>query len=468
MPRTILLLSFFLVPLPLAADATVTLLHFSDYHSHALPFYTEDGQLGGIARAIGYLAAQKQAGALVFSGGDMINKGAPAWSDKYRCAEWPWLNGIVNAMALGNHDVDYGRDAFEACRAQLRYPVLSANASGFRATAVFTPRGARIGVFAVAGDDFRTLVNVPGLTFSDPVAAAREAVRVLRDEHHADAVVMIGHQETEADYALARAVPGIDVIFGTHSHLKRGLVQIPGTTTAFISPSQYLTHISRVELVIADGRVKDVRGGLIPVDASLPVDGRIARRVAAMQRDLERDPQYRELFTVIGRLDVPLSTEALARRAVEVMRAVAEADLAFSTRSSFRRPLPAGALTMELLRGAMPYDNEIVACTMSGAQLQRVLDTAGPESYATPLGAVDPARTYRVATTDYAANVAYRDVFRCEKVHTGFRVREEMRKRLAASPARRGSASQSQPLSRAMRAASTRLPAPSLLIASDR
>lgn len=425
-----LLLPLLLAALPLTADTTVTLLHFSDYHSHALPFYTDEGERGGIARAAGYLRAQKRAGALVFSGGDTMNRGAPAWSDKYQCAEWRWWNRIVDAMALGNHDVDYGREAFESCRAQVRYPILSANTSGFRGTAVYDVRGARIGVFAVAGEDFAKLVQLPGLTFGDPVAAAREAVRVLRDELHADAVVMIGHQETDADYELARAVPGIDVIFGTHSHLKRDLVQISGTTTSFLSPSQYLTYISRVELTIADGRVKSVRGGLIPVDDAMPVDARIARRVAKMQRDLERDPRYRDLFAVIGRLDAPLSTEALGRRAVEIMRDVAEADVAFSTKSSFRQPLPAGPLTMEVLRAAMPYDNEIVVCRLSGAQLQRVLDATGPESYTTGPDAIDPSRDYRVATTDYVANVAYKDVFACEVTRSGVRVREEMRKRL--------------------------------------
>lgn len=424
--RTLLLL--LLTTLPLTADTTITLLHFSDYHSHALPFYTDDGELGGVARAIGYLRAQKRGGALVFSGGDTINKGAPAWSDKFQCAEWSWFNGVIDAMALGNHDVDYGWDAFERCRKTARYPILSANTSGFKSTAVFDVRGVRVGVFALAGADFQKLVNVPGLTFSDPVAAAKEAVRVLRDEQNASVVVMIGHQEVDDDYEMAHKVPGIDLVFGSHSHLKRDLVQIPDTTTTYISPSQYLTYISRVEVTVAEGRVKSVRGGLIPVDETLPEDARTAKRVAAMQRELERDPRYRDLFTVIGKLDAPLSTEALAMRTVGVMREAAKADVALSTKSSFRQPLPAGPLTMEILRAAMPYDNEIVVCTMSGAQLQRALDAAGPDSYVTPL-TIDPQSTYRVAMTDYIAHVAYKEAFACDKTQTGFHVRDELRKR---------------------------------------
>ncbi|MEO8382998.1 MAG: metallophosphoesterase, partial [Acidobacteriota bacterium] len=268
-----------LIVLPLRAETTVTLLHLSDYHSHALPFYTDEGERGGIARAIGYLRQQKKAGALVFSGGDTVNQGAPAWSDKYRCAEWSWFNGIVDAMALGNHDVDYGREEFDRCQKSVRYPILSANTPGFRRYVVLKAGSARIGVFALAGPDFPELVKVPGLTFGDPIAAAREVVRALREQEKVDAVVMIGHEELDEDEKLAKAVPGIDVIFGSHSHLKRDLSRIEGTDTVTLSPSQYLTYISRLELTIAGGRVTNVKGGLIPVDASLPEDRKTAQRV---------------------------------------------------------------------------------------------------------------------------------------------------------------------------------------------
>ena len=55
------------------AAIVVTLLQFSDYHSHAVPFYAEEGaDRGGIARAAGYLAAEKKRGALIFRDGDEV------------------------------------------------------------------------------------------------------------------------------------------------------------------------------------------------------------------------------------------------------------------------------------------------------------------------------------------------------------------------------------------------------------
>ncbi|MBV9496178.1 MAG: 5'-nucleotidase C-terminal domain-containing protein, partial [Acidobacteria bacterium] len=100
--------------------------------------------------------------------------------------------------------------------------------------------------------------------------------------------------------------------------------------------------------------------------------------------------------------------------------------------SSFRQPLPAGPLTEELLRNAMPYDNEIVVCTMSGAQLGKVLDFAeskrGTDAFpyvAKPVS-IDPDKQYKVAAADYLANGPYRSVFDCEKTKSGKRVREEV------------------------------------------
>jgi 5'-nucleotidase / UDP-sugar diphosphatase len=421
-----------------ARTTRVTLLHFSDYHSHAQPFYSEGREeQGGIARAVGYLRREKQGGALVFSGGDMVNKGSPAWSDKYGCAEWPWLNGVIDAMALGNHEPDYGSAALQACLGAVRFPVLSANTNGFLPSHLFVVNGIRIGVFALAGGDFKTLVKEPALHFGEPVGAARDAVHDLRENQHADVVVMIGHEHLDDDFALARTVPGIDLIFGSHSHLKRELTRIDGTATWFISPYQYLTYISRVALTFEGHKLTDVSGQLVPVDERMPIDKTIARRVATMQRDLERDPQYAPLFASIGTLAEAMPVEALAAKTVAIMRDAAKADVALSTASSIRQALPRGVVTLEALRAAMPYDNEIVVYSLRGDAVEKLLaygrSREGSDSFAIVARpeAIDPGRMYRVATTDYLARTAagYRELFAgLMPEQPGLHVREEVRK----------------------------------------
>jgi 5'-nucleotidase len=304
----------------------VTLLHFSDYHSHAVPFYSEgQGNTAGIARALAYLkSVADDPHTLIFNGGDTINRGAPAWSDKYQCTEWNWWNGTVDAMAFGNHDADYGPEVFARCRTQITYPLLSANTLDdqgqpvFRyedkTYAVFSIGGVKIGVFALAGSDFDRLVKpefrpVPGATFADRTQTARQIVQALREREQVNAVVLIGHASYEDDLTLAQTVPGIDIIFGTHSHRREALTHIPNTKTVIISPFQYLTYISKLELTFTDGVLSDVNGSLVRMDNKLPEDRDIARRVTQMQADLEADPQYTFLFQPIGEAGVELSTQ---------------------------------------------------------------------------------------------------------------------------------------------------------------
>ena len=159
------------VPVTAQETTTVTMVHFSDYHSHAVPFYSEgQDNTAGIARAVAYLKTlADDPNTLIFNGGDTINHGTPAWSDKYMCAEWPWLNGIVDAMAFGNHDADYGAEVFAQCQAQIDYPILSSSVLDSNGQPLFQRDGktyevfnvgvVKIGVFAVAGPDFEQLLK---------------------------------------------------------------------------------------------------------------------------------------------------------------------------------------------------------------------------------------------------------------------------------------------------------------------
>lgn len=464
----------------------LTLLHFSDYHAHAVPFFSEHqaGQ-GGIARAIGYIKKVKaqSPNVLVLSGGDMWNTGTPSWSDKYAgdCTEWVWLGEHLSAMAFGNHDVDYGWDVFARCGKKAGFPVLSGNLVGAddklllgdqgKPYVVKQLGGVKVGVFALAGPDFKSLVkatNLPvGARFTDGMAAAQQIVRALRETERADVVVFIGHQDRETDFAMAKAVPGIDVILGSHSHYKGAMQLIEGTSTYFISPFQYLNYLSQVELTLRNNKVASVSGKLVRMEASLPEDSELAPRVAALQKDLEADPAYKDRFQVIGSAAVELALDDIDRGesvlgnfAMDIFRQRAKAHLALSTASSFRASIPPGPIRLEDYLTALPYKNKILTVQLTGAQVQSLLDFAaekrGSDNFGVTSGAryaiaggrateialvkdpmsgspvyeaLQPAGTYTVATTDYLANIAtgYKDQFSgAPKTDTGDIVNDVM------------------------------------------
>ncbi|PTL79485.1 bifunctional UDP-sugar hydrolase/5'-nucleotidase [Vitiosangium sp. GDMCC 1.1324] len=437
---------------------TVTLVGMTDYHSHAVPFYSEGepGQ-GGVARALAFLReAKTHPDTLVVSGGDTLNKGVPTWSDEYGCVEWPWFNELLDVMALGNHDLDYGAETFERCRAGIQYPLLCANlvrADGApyfqvegRPYLVREVGGVRLGFFALAGPDMQRLVkaeNLPaGTRWTDAKEAARAMVGALRNEEHVDAVVLIGHQLREDDEALAREVPGIDVIMGSHSHYRGELRVIPGTRTYYLSPYQYLAYLSEVRLHFRGRTLERVEGGLVKLDGSKREDAETAAKVGELQRALVA--KRPERFEVLGRLTKPLRDEGLSTGesevgiwATEVLRRAAGAHAFFATSAGFRAGLPAGNVTVEDFYGAIPYRNVVVTAELTGAQLADWValseSKAGTDGYSQRSGVryevrdgrveglqvlkdpndpragyepVKPETTYRVATTDFQAFVA--------------------------------------------------------------
>ncbi|MCI0570719.1 MAG: 5'-nucleotidase C-terminal domain-containing protein, partial [Myxococcaceae bacterium] len=372
--------------------------------------------------------------------------------------------------ALGNHDLDYGAEELERCRAAISYPVLSANLVRENGTPflqvdgkpylVKEVNGVRLGLFAVAGPDFQRIVeraHLPaGTRWEEPREAARRVVHTLRAIEKMDAVVLIGHQLREDDEAVARAVPGIDLILGTHSHYRGGLSRISGTGTWFISPYQYLAYLAEVELRFEDRRLAGVTGQLVRMDASRPEDPLVAERVAALQAALEK--KRAERFEVLAILPETLSDAnvstgeaALGNWVTGVLREAAGTHVFYLTASTFRAALPAGPVTVEAFRTALPYRNTLMTVELTGQQLHDWLalsltkrgsdgfsqqtglrfgvrdgrpvdvlvlrDAGNPGAGYAPL---DLAATYRVGTVDFQARVAagYRELFAAGRVQT--------------------------------------------------
>jgi len=127
-----------------------------------------------------------------------------------------------DAMALGNHEFDYGVGNVVRLVRQAKFPVLAANASGIREVKPYVvlapPRvPCRIAVIGLITTE-TPFITGPGATkgvrFSDPA----EATRALMKEVQADLYIVVSHIGRDADLRLAADVPGIALIAGGHSH----------------------------------------------------------------------------------------------------------------------------------------------------------------------------------------------------------------------------------------------------------
>ncbi|HEU5090629.1 MAG TPA: 5'-nucleotidase, partial [Roseiflexaceae bacterium] len=216
-------------------------------------------------------------------------------------------------------------------------------------------------------------------------------------------------------------------------------------------PFQYATYVSNLKLDFTGGALTSVGGGLVRMDHGLQPEPRIVQMVDAMQAELQADPKYAALFQPIGSAQVELSTAGqftgeavLGNFVLDIARDAVQSQMLLATASGFREPIPPGTITEEAFRTAMPYPNRLLVYTMTGAQIQALLDysvsRAGSDFFSQVAGvrftiangkatdiqvlkdganpaagyaALAPDATYSVATSDFQGKVAggYNEIF---------------------------------------------------------
>jgi 5'-nucleotidase/UDP-sugar diphosphatase len=385
---------------PVAREAgkayELVLLHTNDTHGTVLPV---DGR-GGLAERATYVSQVRAANpnVLLLDAGD-VNTGT-AISNMFRAE--PDIRAFnmmgYEAMAVGNHDVSYGRERFAAQSAMADFPIFTSNVMdgrdflGGRQYVVRDYDGFRVGIFALTTLRTREIAGGPfvaGLDFVNEIDAARSAVDRLRRREAVDIVIALTHmgdiRETDSHVTsadLAAAVPGIDVIIDGHSH---SLFSEPARVgdTFIVSAGSRGFNVGTADITIVDGNIVDFSWAPVEISGFAPdaaVTEMLAPFVAGAEAALgevvgrseaefvfgDRLTRYQE--TAIGNM-VSDSIAWLVRTAFGQ-----DVDFAFTNGGGIRAALPAGDITRGDIVTVLPFENFIYVATLSGAQVVELFD----------------------------------------------------------------------------------------------
>ncbi|MDD4769823.1 MAG: metallophosphatase, partial [Eubacteriales bacterium] len=302
-----------------------TILHTNDEHSALSPTPLVDcspGEsnpaLGGYARlaqAVKDIRAAKEAAkepVLLLSAGDYLGGSPYSWLGlNGKAPDLTIMNRIgYDAVAIGNHEYDYGPELLAQYLQAAGYPganehtiLLASNTLppaghalndiGIQKTAVLTlSNGLRVGLFGLIGVD---AVNVAPyaepVEFADQVETARAMVAALEKEG-VDIIIALSHSGEDEDADLVRAVPGIDVIIGGHSHMLLEEPIIEGETI-IVQAGENLKYLGNLELAynfstdkVRLRNLETKKPYVIPLDDSVPEEPEIAAMVAGYTADL--------------------------------------------------------------------------------------------------------------------------------------------------------------------------------------
>ena len=170
----------------------------------------------------------------------------------------------------------------------------------FPSTRVFEKGGIKVAVIGQAFP-YTPISNprwlIPNWSFGIREETLRQSVATAR-AGGAEVVVLLSHNGFDVDRKLAGRVEGIDVILTAHTHDALPRPTQVGRTLLIASGSS-AKFVSRLDLEVADGRVKDFSYALIPVlaDAVTP-DPEMAKLIASI-----RAPHEAMLATELARTE---------------------------------------------------------------------------------------------------------------------------------------------------------------------
>lgn len=387
---------------------TVTLLFTNDVESAYDPipaFWLDDQEMiGGIAEMTTLIDGirEREPNVFLFDSGDIFTGALAKLTDGRLAFDLMTAMGY-DAMAIGNHEFEYGHEIFAWQKNRASFPVLGANFF-YRGTnhpyaqahAIIERNGVRIGVIGIMGQDAVSAIIpsfIAPLDVTDPAAAVRRSVEELRED--VDLIVLLTHQgktapmqtdaesdprlqrDIDADIGLAGAVSGIDVLLAGHADAGTPEPVIhPESGTIIMQTYGQATHLGYLQLTLdsKEGTIIQSDGRLIPVDPALYEPDPAIAGILDDYREA-----YPELREIVGRTSARMNRRYIEESDIgnlfaDALRSEAESDVAFIHAGSLRKDLPAGDVRVVDLLDAYPFVDDVIVKTLTGEQLRRVFE----------------------------------------------------------------------------------------------
>ena len=355
---------------------------------------TETGGFARMASVIRSIKAENRGEVLtVVTGDDLMNKYFINFHGVPICEAMTTMG--VDAATLGNHEFDLGPAVLAEGLAACRFPIVESNlrakagsplANRFVPSLVVVRNGLKIGLFGLMTPELPYISKAgPDIEASpDLAAAARAAIKQLKEEDKVDLVVALTHIGLEEDKKLAAQVEGIDVICSSHSHdmlhkNQEVVVRHPsGRYTVIVQTGTRGEYLGQLKLEVDDGRISSYSWDPIRIGTDIAANAEVAALIASYRSKLP--PK-----TIITTAAVPFDCRSETLRAQEapvgnlvadILRAYFKVDVALQNGGAIRgdRIVPAGPLSSEDVDTMFPFDNSVVIAKVPGKVLKDVLE----------------------------------------------------------------------------------------------
>ena len=427
--KRVFLSTIFAATLTLSVQAqqtskTVTLkvIETSDVHGHFFPWdFMENRPLKGtLTRANSYINREREKfgdNLLLIDNGDIL-QGQPCvyWTNYVMPEDENLASRVINYMkydaeTVGNHDIEPGHKVYDKWIREVRCPLLGANIvkeeckngeadpqsiyTGLQPYSVHVKDGVKICVIGMLTPAIPNWLNKSiwkGIEFEEMVGCARKWVKYIQENEKPDLIFGLFHSgkdggivtpdyEENATAAVAREVPGFDVIFFGHDHQVHNewITDKEGKQVLIIDPSCWVKNVAEANIVltIQDGKVvnKDIKGVIVNVEDEI-IDEQM---LAHFQKDIDAVKAY--VGQKIGCFKSPIYTRdsffgnsAFTDLIHNLQLQITNADISLTAPLAFNSTIKAGDVTMADMFKLYRFENLLFTLRMSGEEVRKHLE----------------------------------------------------------------------------------------------
>lgn len=385
----------------------------SDVHGSFFPYdfinrKPKAGSLARVATYVNQLRSQHGENVILLDNGDIL-QGQPVnyYSNYVDTTSANIAAQVVNylrydAQTIGNHDVETGHRVYDKWVSATHCPILGANVIDTKTNkpylkpyTILKRGGARIAIIGLLTPAIPNWLGEnlwSGLRFEEMVSSARQWMRVVKEQEKADIVIGLFHSgkdggittphyKEDAALAVAREVPGFDVVFFGHDHTRYAdaVTNSEGKLVACLDPANNAMSVAQADLQLVKRKghwcVKESQWKLVDV-ADLPVDNDFVDHFSAFNETVKAYANR-----VIGTFENTISTRdsyfgnsAFNDLILNLELSITKADVAFNAPVSFDVAIKKGPVRVADMFNLYKYENQLFVMRLTGKEIRKALE----------------------------------------------------------------------------------------------
>lgn len=393
-------------------EVTLKLIETSDVHGCYYPYdfirrHSVQGSLARVSALVGEMRKTYGDRLILMDNGDILQGQPVAYYYNYiDTTSVHVVADMLNYMhydvaTMGNHDIEAGHAVYDRWVSQCKFPVLGANIMDVKTGKTYLPpykvierEGVKVvvlGMITPAIPSWLPEQLWSGLRFEDMETSARKWVKWIQEKENPDVLIGLFHAGPEGNKLddvvengsgdVARRVPGFDVVFMGHDHVRtcQKIINEAGDSVLLVDPANMAKVVAdvTVKVVKKDGKVirKSVEGKLSSVDRYAPDE--------AFLKTFEKQYQATADFVSrkIGRINKTITTKdayfgpsAFIDLIHQLQLDITGADVSFCAPLSFAAEIKEGDIYVSDMFNLYKYENMLYTMTLTGKEIKDFLE----------------------------------------------------------------------------------------------